>query len=194
MARGRPQRQAPGPASRGRRRCRSTHGRWRARRADLVGRSAGSEGFRTRARRAGDRVARQIGRIGGQQRPSRRSLAQPRPDISQPPRRRPGQPDADAAGRVTGQIAGHKPSCETGGAERHGRLHCPANPAACRRISPAGSYGRLTTAFTVAVSAREPPGSSLPANAIGVPAVGCCSPLSRSIFVVAPRRSSRGPR
>lgn len=76
----------------------------------------------------------------------------------------------------------------------HGRLHCPANPAACRRISPAGSYRRLTTAFTVAVSAREPPGSSLPANAIGVPAVGCCSPLSRSIFVVVPRRSSRGPR
>jgi hypothetical protein len=193
MARGRPQRQGPGPASRGRRRCRSTHGRWRARRADLVGRSAGSEGFRTRARRAGDRGARQIGRIGGQQRPSRRSLAQPRPDISQPP------PTARPA-RCGRRRARDRPDSRPQAVLRNRWRRTPRAPPLSRKPcgvppnKPSGSYGRLTTAFTVAVSVREPPGSSLPANAIGVPAVGCCSPLSRSIFVVVPRRSSRGPR
>ena len=39
-----------------------------------------------------------IGRIGGQQRPGRRSRAQPRPDIGQPPRDRPASPMRTPAG------------------------------------------------------------------------------------------------
>ncbi len=41
------------------------------------------------------------------------------PLIGQPQRRPPGQPDADAAGSMTGQIASHQPAGETGGAEHH---------------------------------------------------------------------------
>jgi hypothetical protein len=60
-----------------------------------------------------------IGRIGDQQRPGRRSSAQPRPDLGQSPLRPPGKPDADPAGRMTGQVPGHQPPGEPGGAEHH---------------------------------------------------------------------------
>ena len=70
--------------------------------------------------RPGQRRQRhRIGRIGDQQRPGRRGSAQPRPDIGQPPLRPPGKPDADTAGRMTGQVPSHQPPGETGGAEHH---------------------------------------------------------------------------
>ena len=59
------------------------------------------------------------GHYASLQRPGRRGGAQLRPDTGQPPLRPPGKPDAPAAGRMTGQIPGHQPPCETGGAGHH---------------------------------------------------------------------------
>jgi hypothetical protein len=83
-------------------------------------RAIGAHGAHHHPGRPGQRRHRhRIGRIGDQQRPGRRGDAQPRPDIGQPPLRPSRKPDAHAARRMTGQVAGHQPSDETGGAEHH---------------------------------------------------------------------------
>ena len=82
--------------------------------------AVGPHGGHHHAGRPGQRRQRhRIGRIGDQQRPGRRGSAQLRPDIGQPPVGPPGKPDADAAGRMTGQVTGHQPPGETSGAEHH---------------------------------------------------------------------------
>ena len=60
-----------------------------------------------------------VRRISHQQRPGRRSSAEPRPDIGEPLRRPSREPDADAVWRMIGQIASHQPPDESGGAEHH---------------------------------------------------------------------------
>jgi len=60
-----------------------------------------------------------VRRISHQQRPRRRSSAEPRPEIGEPLRRPSREPDADAVWRMIGQIVGHQPPDESGGAEHH---------------------------------------------------------------------------
>jgi Amidohydrolase family len=85
------------------------------------------------------RQRHRISRIGDQQRPVRRGSAQPRPDIGQPSLRPPGQPDADAARRMTGQVPGHQSPGETGGAEHHHvHLTIPAHQPILGKPAPHG--------------------------------------------------------
>ena len=73
----------------------------------------------TRAVRASIATDAGIRRISDQQRPGRRSSAQPRQQIGEPLRRPSRKPDADAVWRMTGQIASHQPPDESGRAEHH---------------------------------------------------------------------------
>jgi hypothetical protein len=86
-----------------------------------------------------------IGQIGNQQRPGRRSGAQPGPDLRQPPLRTPRKADPHIARRMSGQVTSHQPPGEPGGAEHHDiELTVSAHQLILGKPPPAGRTCRTT--------------------------------------------------
>jgi hypothetical protein len=112
-----------------------------------------------------------VRRISHQQRPGRRSTAEPRPDVGEPLRRPSREPDADPVRRMTGQIASYQPPDESGGAEHH---HIQLTVSAHQLIlkTPAPAIPGLSSrrrGFTGAGTTNE--------VAAGIPASGPGHPL-----------------